>query len=93
MNDPMIDNDNPTKLVRIIKSRITSRDDFQIGNEVLSGQEEIKNRLQHAAQSKPYQLLTEAANAPFSECTNTVGRFRKPSEQKKQNRSAHQRDL
>jgi hypothetical protein len=61
MNDTTIDNDNATKLVQIIKSRITSRDDFRIGNKVLSDQEEIKKRLQHAAQSKPYQLLTEVA--------------------------------
>jgi hypothetical protein len=87
MNDPMIDNDNATKLVQIIKSRITSRDDFRKGNsKVLLDQEEIKNRLQHAAQSKPYQLLAEVANAPFSDRTNTVGRIWKPSEQKKQNR-------
>jgi hypothetical protein len=42
---------------------------------VLSDREEIKNRLHHATQSKPYQMSTEVANAPFSNCTNTVSRI------------------
>jgi hypothetical protein len=69
MNDTTQDNDNVTKLVQIIKSQITSRDDFQKGDKSLLDRKEIKNGLQYTAQSKPYQLPAEVANAPFSDCT------------------------
>jgi hypothetical protein len=76
------DNENATsKLVRVIKSRITSRDGFDKGNKMLSDWVETANRLQRAAQSKPYQLSTQIPNTPFADCTNTVGRKRR--EQKK----------